>query len=185
MKKMLFTLLVLTLACSDLVCGPEEWLNKEVPRLTLADGTIYTSVKFTEIFPHQITIRHAGGITRIPIEALNPEAQAALGFDPTKAAEARAAHQLAAAEINGPLTWGWIRHDTKVYRDREGKNAIGMIRSRASVGVTQTNQKFIPINLLSAPIRSLQSLDFIRNEDYAPPVYILAEDFTETPPGFW
>ncbi len=66
-----------------------EWQGKKVPSLILADGKTYSDVTFTKVEADAVTITHAGGILRIPMEALKPEAQQALGYDPDKAAAAR------------------------------------------------------------------------------------------------
>jgi formylglycine-generating enzyme required for sulfatase activity len=72
---------------ADLVSG---WQGKKVPQLILANGTTYTDVTFTKVEADTITITHAGGILRIPMEALKPESQQALGYDPEKAAASAA-----------------------------------------------------------------------------------------------
>lgn len=68
---------------------PSPWLNKKVPQLVLADGKTYTGVTFTKIEADAVTISHAGGIARVPMESLHVSAQEALGYDPEKAAAAR------------------------------------------------------------------------------------------------
>lgn len=82
---------------------PNEWQGKKVPQLILANGKTYQEVTFTKIEPDAITITHAGGIVRIPMESLRPESQQALGYDPEKAAVARQAYlaqQAALADAN-------------------------------------------------------------------------------------
>jgi hypothetical protein len=66
-----------------------EWQGKKVPQLILAKGKTFTDVTFSKIEPDAVTISHSGGILRIPMEDLKPEAQTALGYDPVKAAESR------------------------------------------------------------------------------------------------
>lgn len=87
---------LLCAASLSLSAAPADWLNKPIPKLVLADGREYSDVTITEIAVDSIAIRHAGGVGRVPMEALKPESQAALGYDPAKAAEARKAAKEAA-----------------------------------------------------------------------------------------
>ncbi len=66
-----------------------EWEGKTIPQLVTANGKTYSEVTFKKVEPDAITITHAGGVLRIPMEDLNPQSQAALGYDPAKAAAAR------------------------------------------------------------------------------------------------
>jgi hypothetical protein len=72
---------------------PNSWLNKEVPQLVLESGKTFSKVKFTKIEPDAVTISHAAGISRVPMEDLTEEARTALGYDPEKAAAARKMQQ--------------------------------------------------------------------------------------------
>lgn len=87
------TFIALLLLSAWLPCSadPADWLNRPIPKLILANGKEYSDVTITEISADSIAIKHAGGIGRIPMEALKPESQQALGYDPAKAGEARAA----------------------------------------------------------------------------------------------
>ena len=67
----------------------ESWLGKKVPRLVTSEGRTFENVTFSKIDPDAVTISHTGGIVRIPIETLLPEAQDALGYDPVAAKESR------------------------------------------------------------------------------------------------
>jgi hypothetical protein len=93
--------LIVTCLVSALSAGEpaNEWQGKKVPSLILASGKTYTGVTFTRIEPDAVTITHAGGVLRIPMESLKPEAQTALGYDPAKAAEARKQFQMQQATI--------------------------------------------------------------------------------------
>jgi hypothetical protein len=66
-----------------------EWQGKKVPQLILASGKIYTGVTFSKIEADAISIIHSSGVANIFMEELKPESQAALGYDPGKAAIAR------------------------------------------------------------------------------------------------
>jgi len=94
----MLSLFFLCLALPSLAEETNPWLNKVIPQLVLASGKVYETVKITRIEPDAVTISHEAGIMRIPMEALKPEAQEALGYDPEKAAEARVAAAEAAAE---------------------------------------------------------------------------------------
>ena len=60
-----------------------EWEGKIVPKLLLADGTIYLAVTFTKISADSITISHSGGFSQIPLSELRPESKKALGYGPS------------------------------------------------------------------------------------------------------
>ena len=68
---------------------PNSWQGKKVPTLILADGKTYSQVTFSKVTPDAISITHAGGIVRIPMEELTEESRTALGYDPLKAEESR------------------------------------------------------------------------------------------------
>lgn len=90
---------LLALACLPLLVDggePNEWLGKQVPQLVLANGRTYAGVTFKGIEPDAVTIAHADGVARIPMEELKPEAREALGYDPAAAARKRAAETAAA-----------------------------------------------------------------------------------------
>ena len=91
-------LFFLCLAAPLLGEEPNPWLNKLIPQLVLSTGKTYDGVKITKIEDDAITITHAGGVARVPVETLKPEAQTALGVDLEKAATARAAGIMAAKE---------------------------------------------------------------------------------------
>src|SRR5690606_7527818 len=55
------------------------------PKLVLANGHTYTEVTFKRLEPDAVTVAHADGIARIPMERLQVEAQNALGYDPIAA----------------------------------------------------------------------------------------------------
>lgn len=87
--------------------GPEQWIDRPIPQLVLADGKEFHSVVITAIHADAIEIRHGSGLARVPMESLKSEARAALGYDPEAAKLARARFEaeksadLAAARARG------------------------------------------------------------------------------------
>jgi hypothetical protein len=90
MKPLLIVASVLFLTFGLIAAEPNEWQGKKVPQLVLADGKTYTDVTFTDIGASSVAIKHAGGLARIPLEALKPEARQALGYDAVAAAKEKA-----------------------------------------------------------------------------------------------
>lgn len=104
---------------------PNSWLGKKVPSLILADGKTYSQVTFTKITPDAISITHAGGIARVPMEDLTEEARTALGYDPLKAAEARKAYLAEmAAESERAAEKAKLRAEEDAKIMRRGREAM-------------------------------------------------------------
>lgn len=94
MLSLFFLLLVAPLFADE----QNAWIGKIIPQLVLTTGKIYEGAKITKLDGFSATITHSGGIARIPMESFTPEQQAALGFDPEKAAAERKSLAEAAAE---------------------------------------------------------------------------------------
>ena len=50
-------------------------------------GTVYRGVKVLSATPAAMTIRHAGGLTQVPLRDLPAELQSRMGYDPVAAVE--------------------------------------------------------------------------------------------------
>jgi len=116
------------LATSASTEGANPWQGKKVPSLVLADGKTYTEVTFTKVEPDAIWITHSGGIVRIPMENLQPDSQAALGYDPVKAADAREKYEIekAAAARRAQVEAANRRASAMAKADREKKIAAAV-----------------------------------------------------------
>ena len=88
MKTHTLSLLLLTFCLGFAAAAPEDWIGKLIPQLVLTTGETYQDARIRRIGEETVLIEHRGGRAEIRLADLSATAQAALGYDPQKAAAA-------------------------------------------------------------------------------------------------
>ncbi|MDB4359003.1 hypothetical protein N9Z18_02050 [Verrucomicrobiales bacterium] len=81
---------------------------------------------------------------------------------------------------------GWVRNTTQLFTDPDGKNTFqGIIIQKAAISVADSGGDFLELQILTAPIRSIDQQSYLKNEEISGKLYLPRANFTTKPPGLW
>ena len=81
---------------------------------------------------------------------------------------------------------GWVRNTTQLFTDPEGKNTFqGVIIQKAAISIADAGGDFLELQVLTAPIRSVDQQSYLKNEEISGKLYLPRANFTTKAPGLW
>ncbi len=115
----------------------KEAAGTEMAELLTANGDAYKNVTIREVDAAGISIRHDGGIKRIPFEALSEEMKDHFQFDPEQKAEAVAAENERRAELDRAVAEAHAEMDRQLAEQRKIQAAKDRENALKSVALKQ------------------------------------------------